>query len=309
MASNIMRSSDFKAAVEPFLNSGFDGIYELRKDEWKFFAKERKAPHQRAFFEEYVEYGFGMAPEMSDGSAVQYQNGGILFLKRYNYKVFGLAFALTKVLVEDSDHISLGETFSQYLAQAMIETKETQMANLLNFAFTAGYNGGDGVNLCSSAHPIANGATFSNNFATPSILSLTSLQQAVILCRKFVDNRGKMIRVTPKNLIISPDNIMTAETILNSTLVVGSNFNDINPIKSKGMVPGGACDISRLTSSLAWFLTTSANDQKGLQIISRRKMQKSMEGDFETDNMKYKATERYGVGWTDPRCIIGNRGV
>lgn len=304
-----MRSSDFKAVVEPILNTGFDGIYDLRKNEWQSFASEQKAPHHRSFFEEYVEYGFGQAPEISDGAPVTYQAGGVLFQKRYDYKVFGLAFAMTRILVEDGDHVNLGSTYSEYLAQALIETKETRLANLLNRAFNSSYVGGDGVELAQVGHPIANGGVFSNNFATPSVLSQTSLEQAIISIRLFVDNRGKKIRVTPKNLIIHPNNMITAEVILNSALRTGTNFNDVNAIKNKGLIPGGAHDISRLTSNDAWFITTSANDKKGLKIIQRRKLEKKMEGDWETDNLKYKATERYSEGWTDPRGVMCNRGV
>ncbi len=307
--STPMRSSDFKAVVEPILNTGFDGIYEVRKDEWKAFASEQKAPHNRSFFEEYVEYGFGQAPEITDGAPVTYQAGGVLFQKRYDYKVFGLAFAMTRILVEDGDHVALGSTFSEYLAQAMVETKETRLANLLNRAFNAVYVGGDGSPLADVNHAIANGGVFSNNAGTPSVFSQTSLEQAVIAIRQFVDNRGKKIRVTPKNLILHPSNMIQGEIVLNSALKTGTNFNDINAIKSKGFISGGAHDISRLTSPDAWFITTSANDKKGLKIITRRKMEKKMEGDWETDNLKYKATERYSEGWTDPRGVWCNRGV
>ncbi len=309
MSTPIMNSAAFKAVVEPILNTGFDGIYDIRKDEWKAFASSQPAPHQRAFFEEYVEYGFGQAPEIGDGAPVTYQQGGVLFQKRYDYKVFGLAFALTRILVDDGDHVSLGKTFSKYLAQSLIETKETRMANLLNRAFNNLYIGGDNVELVSTVHPIANGGVFSNKFGTPSVFSQTSLEQAIISIRQYIDNRGKKIRVMPKNLIIHPSNMIQAEVVLNSALKTGTNYNDVNAIKSKGLVPGGSHEVSRLTSADAWFLTTSANDEKGLKIITRRKLEKKMEGDFDTDTMRYKATERYGEGWTDPRGIHGNSGV
>ena len=159
-----MRSTDFRSVVEPILNEVFDGVYEQRADEWKMVFREQKGI-PRNYHEEPVLYGFGAAPELPDGMAVTYQSGGVLFLQRYLYKVYGLAFSLTKVLVEDGDHIRIGQTYAKHLAQSLIETKETLGANILNRAFNAAYPGGDGVALVSNAHPIVNG-TFSNQLTT-----------------------------------------------------------------------------------------------------------------------------------------------
>ena len=155
-----MRSTDFRSVVEPILNEVFDGVYDQRADEWKQIFREQKGI-PRNYHEEPVLYGFGAAPELPDGMAVTYQSGGILFVQRYLYHVYGLAFALTKVLVEDGDHIRIGQTYAKHLAQSLIETKETLTANILNRAFNAAFTGGDGVSLTSTAHPIVNG-TFSN---------------------------------------------------------------------------------------------------------------------------------------------------
>ena len=301
-----MRSTDFKAVVEPILNEGFDGVYDQRKDEWKaVFSEQRGTP--RAYHEEFVQYGFGAAPELPDGSPVTYQNGGVLFTQRYTYKVYGLAYAMTKVLVEDGDHVSLGTTYAKHLAQSMIESKETVLSNHLNRAFNAAYIGGDGAPLISNAHPIV-GGTFSNALPVAAALSQTSLEQILIQIRQAVDNNGKKIRLTPKKLVVAPANLFQSEVILKSVLRTGSNVNDINPINSMGLVSDVAV-ISRLTSNTAWWVTTSSNDDNGLKVLSRRKLEKSMEGDFETDSMRYKATERYGSGWTDPRCIYGTPGI
>ena len=141
-----MRSTDFRSVVEPILNEVFDGIYDQRKDEWKSVFREQSGI-ARAYHEEPVMYGFNAAPELPDGMPVTYQQGGILYVKRYQYKVFGLAFAITKILQEDGDHIRVGSIFSKHLAQALIETKETRAANVLNRAFNGSYLGGDGVAL------------------------------------------------------------------------------------------------------------------------------------------------------------------
>jgi len=301
-----MRSTDFRAIVEPILNQYFDGVYDQRKDEWKQVFREVNASIERAYFEEPVGYGFGAAPELPDGMPVTYQQGGILFTKRYTYKVFGLAFALTKVLVEDGDHISIGSTFSKHLAQSLIETKETRTANVLNRAYNSSYLGGDGVCLGSASHPIV-GGTFSNILATPAALSQTSLEQMLIQVRKAVDNNGKKIRLTPQKLVISPDNTFQAEVLLKSVLRAGTSNNDINPVKSMGMLSGDPAIISRMTSATQWGITTDAPE--GLKLIVRRKLTKAMEGDFETESVRYRASERYSEGWSDPRCFFSTAGA
>ena len=300
-----MRSTDFRPIVEPILNEAFDGVYDLRADEWKQVFSERPGI-ARSYHEEPVMYGFGAAPLLPDGQAVTYQQGGILFTKRYQYNVFGLAYALTQVLVEDGDHIRLGTTFAKHLAQSLIETKETRAANVLNRAFNTTYLGGDGVTLSNAAHPITNGA-FSNILATPAALSQTSLEQMLIQVRKAVDNSGKKIRLTAEKLITSPDNVFQAEVLLKSVLRAGTTNNDINPIKSIGSLDEDPAVLTRLTSTTAWWVKTDA--PVGLQILTRRKLTKSMEGDFESDSIRYKATERYAEGWTDPRCVFGTQGA
>ena len=300
-----MRSTDFRSIVEPILNEAFDGIYDQRADEWKqVFVQQQGIP--RNYHEEPVLYGFGAAPELPDGTPVTYQAGGVLFLQRYVYKVYGLAFALTKVLVEDGDHIRIGQTYAKHLAQSLIETKETLCANVLNRAFTAGYNGGDGVPLVATNHPIAAG-TFSNQLNTPAALSQTSLEQLLIQIRNAVDNNGKRIRLNPEKLVVSPSNVFQAEVLLKSVLRTGTADNDINPVKSMGLLAGGQANLSRLTSTTAWWIKTDAPE--GLKLMMRRGLEKSMEGDFETDSTRFKSTERYAFGWTDPRTVYGTPGV
>lgn len=299
-----MNSSDFKSAVEPILNEVFDGHYNQRKDEWKQIFTEETGP-KRSYKEEVVLYAFGAAPELPDGTAVTYQSGGQLYVKRYTFKVYGLAFALTKVLVEDGDHISLGTTFSKHLVKSMIETRETLLANHINRAFNTSYKGGDDQPLISASHPIQ-GGVFSN-LLTAAALSQTSLEQATTQLRQAVDNNGKRIRLNAKKLVVHPSNEMAAEVILNTTQRTGTANNDINPIKSLNKIAGGTAVITRLTSETAWYLQTDADN--GLKLIIRRALEKSMEGDFDTDSMRYKATMREGSGWTDPRCMWGNTGI
>lgn len=300
-----MRSTDFRAIVEPILNESFDGIYSQRADEWKKFLDDQTGI-PRSYHEEPVLYGFGAAPELPDGQAVTYQSGGVLYNARYQYKVYGLAFAITKILQEDGDHIRVGTTYSKHLAQSLIETKETLAANILNRAFNSSFVGGDGVALIVNNHPIV-GGTASNVLTTSAALSQTSLEQMLIQIRQAVDNNGKKIRLNPEKLVVSPQNVFQAEVLLNSVLRAGTANNDLNPVKSMGILSGEVADVSRLTSATAWYIKTNAPE--GLKLLKRRALEKSMEGDFETDSMRYKATERYGMGWTDWRAVYGTPGT
>lgn len=309
MTGIIMRSTDFRNVVEPILNEVFDGVHNQRADEYKqLFAEETGIA--RAYQEEPLLYGMGAAPQLPDGNPVSYDSGGQLFVKRYTFDVYGSAFALTKVLVEDGDHIRIGSIFSKHLAQSMQETIETVTANHLNRAFTAGYTGGDGVVLCSNAHTdIVGGAAGANsrsNLLTAAALSQTSLEQALVQIRQAEDPRGKKIRIAPKKLVVQPSNMMTAEVLLKSVLRAGTNNNDLNPIKSTGSL-SDVVVLSRLTSTTAWFVQTDAPN--GLKVVWRRKLEKSMEGDFETDSVRYKSTMRFGSGWTEWRGVYGNAGA
>lgn len=303
MSGTIMRSQLFKSIVEPILNTQFNGVYDQRADEYKqVFAEEDGI--SRGYHEEVVLYGLGAAPVLPDGQPVTYDEGGQLYVKRYQYDVYGLAFALTRVLVEDGDHIRVGSTYSKHLAQSMIETLETVTCNHLNRAFNASYPGGDGVALVSASHPVIGGVQ--SNLLTSAALSQTSLEQAVISIRQAQDARGKKIRVLPQQLIVHPSNMLQAEVILKSVLRAGTNNNDLNPIKVAANISKTAV-MSRLTSAPAWFVQTDAKD--GLKVLWRRKVEKSMEGDFETDSMRYKSTMRFGSGWTEWRNTYGNSGV
>lgn len=310
MAGVILRSTDFRPVVEPILNQTFDGVYDQRADEYKAIFKEENGI-DRSYHEEPMLYGFGAAPQLPDGSPVTYDQGGVLYNTRYTYAVFGLAFALTKVLVEDGDHIRLGTIYSKHLAQSMIETLETVTANVMNRAFNGSYLGGDNVALVVNNHPDAAGAATgaasrSNLLTTSAALSQTSLEQMLIQIRNSEDPRGKKIRVTPKKLVVAPSNMMAAEVLLKSILRSGTNNNDVNPIKSMGLV-SEAVTLSRLTSTTAWFVQTDA--QNGLKVLWRRRVTKGMEGDFETDSVRYKSTMRFGQGWTDWRGVYGTPGT
>ena len=301
-----MRSTDFRSVVEPILNEVFDGVYDQRDDEWTQVCKERQGI-KRAYHEEPILYGFNAAPEVPDGDPITYGQGGELFRQRYIYRVFGLAFALTRILVEDGDHIAIGKIFAEHLAQSMSETKETLVAQIFNRAFNAAYPGGDGVSMNANNHPIV-GTTFSNLLTTAAALSQTSTEQMLVQIRSAVDANGKKIKLKPVRFIVSPSNMFQAEVIVRSVLRTGGANNDINPVKSMGLLAQGVAVLSRVTSTTAWWIQ-NGNVSRGVQLMMRRSLSKAMEGDFETDSMRYKSTERYWASWTDPRDNWGTPGL
>ena len=304
---SVMTSSQFRIVVEPIYAEEFDSVYDQRKDEWKRVFMERTGD-AHAYHEEPILYGFGAAPELPEGTSVTFNSGGVLYSARYLYKVYGLGFAITKVLVEDTQHIKVGSIYSRHLAQSMIETKETVAANILNRAFNTNYLYGDGKALCVSDHPAAPGsAAQSNILSTAAALSHTSLEQMLIQIRNAKDWNGKNISLKAARLIVPPSLMFTAERILKSTLQSGTANNDINAVRSMASVSEDPVVLSRLTSTTAWWVQTDAPE--GLKHLVRRKMEKSMEGDFETDSMKYKATERYSFGATDWKGVFGTAGV
>lgn len=309
MAGTIMRSSDFRPIVEPILNKAFDGVYNQRADEYKQIFKEESGI-ARSYHEEPLLYGMGAAPLKPDGTPVSYDAGGVLYTERIPYNEYGIAHALTKVLFEDGDHVRIGTIYAKHQAQSMKETVETVTANHLNRAFNSSYTGGDAVALCSNAHLSADGAATGtasrSNLLTSAALSQTSLEQALISVRQAQDPRGKPVTLAPKQLIVSPSNMLTAEVLLKSVLRTGVANNDVNPINSTGLV-AKAVTLTRLTSSTAWFMQTDCDN--GLKVLWRRKIDKSMEGDFETDSVRYKSTMRFGSKWIDWRCIFGNEGI
>jgi hypothetical protein len=309
MAGTIMRSSDFRPIVEPLLNQEFDGVYNQRADEYKAIFEEKQGI-ARQYHEIPILYGMQAAPVKSDGAPVTYDAGGTLYTERISYAEYGIAHALTKVLFEDGDHIRIGSIYARHQAQSMKETIETVTSNILNRFNNASYLAGDGVALCSTSHVsvdgAAAGAASRSNLLTAAALSQTSLEQGLITVRQAQDPRGKPMVMAPKQLIVPPALMLTAEVLLKSVLRTGTGNNDLNPIKSTGLV-ARAVTLTRLSSSTAWFLQTDIDN--GFQVLWRRKLEKSMEGDFETDTMRYKSTMRFGAKYGDWRCVYGNAGA
>ena len=291
----------------PGLNALFGMEYERYENEHtEIFSIESS---DRAFEEEVMLTGFGVAPTKSEGAAIQYDTAQESFTARYTHETIALAFALTEEAIEDNLYDKLSARYTKALARSMAQTKQTKAASVLNNAFNTGgnYNGGDGVSLCNSAHPTAYGPNFSNTPVTAADLNETSLEQGIIDVAGFTDERGLKVAIQVRKMIVPKELQFTAERLMKSTLRTATADNDINAIRSMGMVPEGYAVNHFLTDIDAWFLMTDAPN--GLKMFNRSPIKTAFEGDFDTGNVRYKARERYSFGWSDPRGIYGSPGA
>lgn len=261
---------------------------------------------ERSFEEETKLSGFSAAPVKNEGSAIAYDNAQEAFTARYNHETIALGFSLTEESVEDNLYDSLSARYTKALARAMAYTKQTKGAAILNNGFSSSYKGGDGVALFSTAHPTVGGGTNSNTFTTEADLNETSLESAVIQIAGWVDERGLLIAAKPEKLVIPPALMFVATRLLETELRVGTSDNDINALKSNGSIPGGYTVNHFLTDTNAWFLTTDVPN--GLKMFTRAPLSNSMDGDFDTGNVRYKSRERYSFGWSDPLGMFGSSG-
>jgi hypothetical protein len=261
---------------------------------------------ERSFEEETKLSGFSAAPVKNEGSAIAYDNGQEAWTARYNHETIALGFSLTEEAIEDNLYDSLSGRYTKALARAMAYTKQTKGAAILNNGFDSDYTYGDGQPLFSTAHPLVSGGTNSNTPATPADLSETSLEAAVIQIAAWTDERGLLIAAKPRKLVVAPANMFVATRILETELRVGTADNDINALKSNGSIPEGYTVNHYLTDPDAWFLTTDVPN--GLKMFVRTPMATSMDGDFDTGNVRYKARERYSFGASDPLGVFGSPG-
>jgi hypothetical protein len=261
---------------------------------------------ERSFEEETKLSGFSAAPVKNEGSAIAYDNAQEAFTARYNHETIALGFSITEEAVEDNLYDSLSARYTKALARAMAYTKQVKGAATLNNAFSSAYVGGDGVSLISTSHPLVSGGTNSNRPATAADLNETSLENAVIQIAAWTDERGLLIAAQPKKLVIPPALQFTATRLLETNLRVGTADNDINALKNNGSIPQGYCINHFLTDTNAWFLMTDVPN--GLKHFERAALANSMDGDFDTGNVRYKSRERYSFGWSDPLGIFGSPG-
>ena len=262
---------------------------------------------ERSFEEETKLSGFSAAPVKNEGSAIAYDNAQEAWTARYNHETIALGFSLTEEAIEDNLYDSLSGRYTKALARAMAYTKQVKAANILNNAFTAGYTYGDGQVLCSTQHPLVSGGVNSNTPSTQADLNETSLENAVIQIAAWTDERGLLIASKPKKLVIPPAQQFVATRLLETELRVGTTDNDINALKNNGSIPEGYAVNHWLTDSNGWFLTTDVPN--GLKHFVRSPLSQSMDGDFDTGNVRYKSRERYSFGVSDPLGIFGSQGA
>jgi hypothetical protein len=262
---------------------------------------------ERSFEEETKLSGFSAAPVKNEGSPIAYDNGQEAFTARYTHVTIAQGFSLTEEAIEDNLYDSLSARYTKALARSMAYTKQVRAASVLNNGFDNAFPGGDGVALFSTQHPLVSGGTNSNRPTTGADLNETSLEAAVIQIAQWTDERGLLIAAKPKKLIVPPQLQFVATRLLETELRVGTADNDINAIKNNGSIPEGYTVNNYLTDVNAWFLTTDVPN--GMKHFVRTPLSNSMDGDFDTGNVRYKSRERYSFGFSDPLGMFASPGA
>ena len=288
----------------PGLNALFGLEYDKYGEEHKEIYETESS--ERSFEEETKLSGFSAAPVKNEGSAIAYDNAQEAYTARYTHETIAMGFSITEEAVEDNLYDSLSSRYTKALARGMAYTKQVKAAAVLNNGF-AGTTYGDGTTLFSTAHPLVSGGVNSNRPSTGADLNETSLENAVIQIAGWTDERGLLIAAKPKKLVVPPALMFVATRLLETELRVGTTDNDINAIKNNGSIPGGYTVNHFLTDTNAWFLMTDVPN--GLKHFVRTPLQNSMDGDFDTGNVRYKARERYSFGVSDPLGAYGSPGA
>ena len=288
----------------PGLNALFGLEYDKYENEHAEIYETENS--DRSFEEEVKLSGFGAAPVKAEGASISYDNAQESFTSRYNHETVAMGFSITEEAMEDNLYDSLSARYTKALARGMAYTKQVKSAALLNNGFTS-FNSGDGVTLFSTAHPTVEGTTNRNRLAVNADLNETSLEQAVIDIAAFTDERGLLIAARPRKLIVPPALMFVATRLLQTDLRTGTADNDINAINTNGSIPEGYRVNHYLTDNDAFFITTDVPN--GMKHFVRTPMQTSMDGDFDTGNVRYKARERYSFGVSDPLGMFGSPGA
>lgn len=301
---SVINSSSFAKALWPGINAWYGKAYGEYPVEYTDLFDTFTSRKQ--FEEDVGVSSFGLAVQKGEGAPITYDSERQGFITRYNHTVFALGFIITREIYEDDQYDVVGQRKAQGLAFSMRQTKEINAANVYNRAFNGSYVGGDGSSLLATNHANFVGGTWSNRLSTDADLSEAALEQAAIDIAGFTNDRGLLIKVLPKSLIIPRQLAFEAQRILKTDGRVGTDNNDINAIKAMGLIPKIVVN-HYLTDTDAWFIRTDV--QHGMKYFERRGDEFGMDEDFETENAKYKATARYSFGWTDPRALYGSQGA
>ena len=287
--------------LEPGLNALFGLEYKQYVNEAaEIFDTESS---DRAFEEEVMLSGFANAAVKPEGQGIQFDDAQETFTARYTNETIALAFAITEEAIEDNLYDRLASRYTKALARSMANTKQVKGAGVLNNGFLAAFAGGDGQPLFSNAHPTLSG-NFSNMLTTAADLNETSLEQSLIDIAAMTDERGLLIAARGMKLVIPSALQFTADRLMKSEGRTGTADNDINALKNMGMIPQGYTVNHFLTNARRWFIKTDVPN--GLKHFNRSPIKTTMEGDFDTGNVRYKARERYVFGFSDPRGAFGS---
>jgi len=307
----ISRSQLLKELL-PGLNALFGMEYARYGEEHKEIYETEKS--ERSFEEETKLAGFAAAPVKNEGSAIAYDNAQEAFTARYNHETIALGFSITEEAVEDNLYDSLSARYTKALARAMAYTKQVKAASVINNGFNGAYLGGDGVTLFGNnssstrvGHPLVSGGVNYNSPTTGVDLNETSLENAVIQIAAWTDERGLLIAAKPRKMIVPPSLMFVAKRLLDTELRVSTADNDINALKQMGAIPEGYTVNHFLTDVNGWYLITDVPN--GMKHFERMPLANSMDGDFDTGNVRYKARERYSFGWSDPLGMWGSAGA
>lgn len=302
----MITTGSFAKALYPGVSKWWGDAYNEWKPQWPELFDSFKT--KRAYEEDVQTTGFGLAAVKPEGAGIAYDDSTQGFITRYNPVTYALGFVITKEMVEDDLYGVIGPKRAKALAFSMRQTKEQVAANVYNRAFNSTYSGADALELLSTAHVNYTGGTYANELTTAADLSEASLEQACIDIAKLKNDRGLNISLMGDCLIIPVDLMFEAHRILQTQFRVGTSDNDVSALYAMGKFPGGVKVNHYLTDTDAWFIRTNLR-QDGLKYFSRREKQFTMDNEWETENAKFKATERYAFGWTDPRALFGSPGA
>lgn len=300
----VMTRQTFARDLQDGLNAHFGMSYDKHPEEWsKIFEKKTS---KRSYEEQVMRVGLGEAHEKAEGSVITFDAGAEGWVSRVTFYTYALGIAFTEESIDDNLYGDISEQFGKELGKSLQHAKEVRGANILNNAFSSSHIGGDGVSLCNSAHPLYAGGNFTNVLSTAADMSEEALEDMLISIGGFVNERGRPIKVLPKQLIIPRQLRFQTERVLKTERRVGTALNDINAIKSGSYLDGGFTVNHYLMDPDAFWLQTDV--EQGLMYWQRKGVKKGMETEFGTGNMMYKVSERFGFSFTDPRCIYGSEG-
>lgn len=302
--AGIITTSSHPKALWPGIKAWWGQVYNEHAEEYAdLFDKDTSSQN----YEEDVQLtGFGLAPRKSEGAGVSYDSEVQGFVTRYTHIAYALGYIVTKEEMDDNLYEAVSKRRAASLAMGFRQTKENVAANIYNRAFNSTYKGGDGVELCSTAHVNSTGGTWANKPTVDADLSEAALEDAVVAIMGQTNDRGLLINVMPQSLHIPRQEHFNAHRILKSVYQSGTANNDVNVLNATNAFPGGIKLNHYFTAAHAWFIRT--NVQNGMKCYQRVGISFEQDNDFDTYNAKAKGYERYSFGWSDPRAVYGVNG-